>query len=246
MGLQRCPQVRVLRRVEARLGGCPGTPGDSSAIRPLLSQGLGAGKSFIESTQKQWLTDALPPSPGPRRKGFGRLDRVSAPRSQAHPNPAASPPGARHCCARSFEGPTLQPRGRNGGGGGVPSRAPPRGARPYLGKLCPADSRSHSCFRLRFGTFLRTGWWAARNGNTRGQARCVCPLPRVCTPSTSRPGDLGKQLSCCEPPFLYRWAVKAGDGRGASCLVPSSGAWLETGWVGRRRAGLQWPQPAGL
>lgn len=44
-----------------------------------------------------------------------RPDPVSLPRPLAHPSPAAPRPRARHCCARGCEGPTLRPRGRNGG-----------------------------------------------------------------------------------------------------------------------------------
>lgn len=133
------------------------------------------------------------------------------------------------CCAQSCEGPTLQLRGRNGG---VPGLAPPRGARPYMGKLCPADWGSRSCFRPRSRTFLRTGWWAARDRGTQGQARCVCPpLPRVCTPATSWLGDLGKQLRGCEPPFLCRWDVKAGGGGGLPAwLLVAAPGWRLRGW----------------
>lgn len=151
------------------------------------------------------MPDALPPSPGPGSEGKARPNPVSAPQPQAHPSPGLHRPARAIAVPGSCEGPTLRLRGRNGG---VPGPAPPRGARPYMGKLCPADWGSRSCFRPHSRTFLRTGWWAARDRGTQGQARCVCPLPRVCTSATSRPGDLGKKLRSVNLPSFADATLK--------------------------------------
>lgn len=181
-------------------------------------------------------TSSPPPPPGAGRKGQGdpTPSRCRGPRPTPalrlrRPARAIGVPGA----AR------VPPSGLVAGTGGVPSPAPPRGARPYMGKLCPADLGSRSCFRPRSRTFLRTGWWAARDRGTRGQARCVCPVPRVRKPSTSRPGDLGKQLRVCEPPFLCRWDVIAGGSGGLPAwLLAAAPGWRLGGWgVGEPRAG---------
>lgn len=207
MGLQRCPpvtftvpQVRVFTfsRGKATLGG-HARPGYSPTIRPHSCKVWKLGKRVVRGETEAVVAGRTSSQPRAWEQRTSETQPCLGSAASGPPQPRASPPRARHCCARSCEGPTLRLRGRNGG---VPGPAPPRGARPYLGKLCPADWGSRSCFRPRSRTFLRTGWWAARDRGTQGQARCVCPLPRVCASATSRPGDLGKQLRCCEPPFL--------------------------------------------
>lgn len=207
MGLQRCPpvtftvpQVRVFTFFQREShAGCSRTPRVFSNHQTPLMQGLEAGKRVVRGETEAVVAGRTSSQPRAWEQRTSETQPFLGSAATGPPQPRASPPRARHCCARSCEGPTLRLRGRNGG---VPGPAPPRGARPYLGKLCPADWGSRSCFRPRSRTFLRTGWWAARDRGTQGQARCECPLPRVCTSATSRPDGLGKQLRCCEPPFL--------------------------------------------
>lgn len=147
MGLQRRPatvfispqKVRVLVRVADFPQGKPGWVSTHSqgfsSIRPHARKVWELGKALGRRNEAvvDGRTSSQPRGLGGKDKRDQTPIRIRGPR----PTPALRlhRPAPAIAAPRSCEGPTLRPRGRNGG---VPSPAPPRGGPALYGKAVPS------------------------------------------------------------------------------------------------------------
>lgn len=159
---------------------------NSLRLRVLPPCGIWALEKGFRGAKAVVVVGPLPvPVPG---KGLTRLRPSSrdheAARGLSHRGPVPPPRTSAITSPQRCRGsrPARQPgfsrpRGRNGG---VPSRAPPRVAGPYKGKLACARASGRfgepgSRFRLGCCTFLRTGWGGCVRCDTWGHAGRLGP-----------------------------------------------------------------------